>query len=82
MRRLYLVCIGTSIALVLVGWIVSLRLAIGGDVTEIREGLDTNLEKAGEGLNRLEDGASDYSQNFSQSLQRAKESYEENQTQP
>ncbi|MBI5793529.1 hypothetical protein HZA87_00350 [Candidatus Uhrbacteria bacterium] len=81
-RRLYLLCIGSSIALILVAWIVSIHSAISGDVAQIREKLDVTLDKAGAGFRKLEDGASDYTQDFSTSLEEAKTSYEETQSQP
>jgi len=80
-RRLYVVCVGTSIALVLVGWLVSIRSAISGDLIEIKENATATFEKVGEGLNQIGGGARDYKQDFSQSLEAAKASYEENKAQ-
>lgn len=80
-RRLYLICVGMSVVLVVAGWFFSLRSAISSDVTQIKEDAAATLEKAGEELNQLTGEAKIYTNNFSQSLQTAKEAYEENKIQ-
>ena len=80
-RRLYLACVGISIALVLVGWLVSIRSAISSDVTQIRADAAATFEKAGEGLSEIGGEAREYTTDFSESLQTAKESYEESKAQ-
>lgn len=80
-RRLYLICVGASVVLVMAGWFFSLRSAISADVTQIKADVTETFEQAGDGLNQLTDGARDYTSDFSESLQTAKEAYEENKIQ-
>ena len=80
-RRLYIVCVGTSIVLVIAGWFLSLRSAISSDLTQIKADAAETFEKAGEGLNQLGGEARVYSDDSSQSLETAKEAYEENKAQ-
>ena len=80
-RRLYLICVGTSVALVLVGWLVSIRSVISSDITHMREGAAALFEKAGEGFSEIGGEAREYTTDFSESLQTAKESYEESKAQ-
>lgn len=67
--------------LVVAGWFFSLRSAISSDVTQIKADAAEGFEKAGEGLNQLGGEARVYTNDFSQSLQTAKEAYEENKVQ-
>lgn len=80
-RRLYLLCVGTSVILVVAGWFFSLRSAMSGDLTQIKADATATFEKAGKGLNQLTEEARDYTSDFSQSLETAKEAYEENKIQ-
>lgn len=79
-RRLYVVCIGTSVVLVIAGWFLSLRSVISEDITQIKVDAASTFEKAGEGLNHLTGEAREYKDDFSQSLETAKDAYEENKT--
>jgi hypothetical protein len=81
-RRLYFVCVGTSIVLVVGGWFLSLRSAMSADLTQLKADAAEGFEKVGERLNQLGGGARAYSDDFSQSLETAKEAYEESKIQP